>query len=440
MTEKASLEVEILTADGVRNLDKVKKEFKDLDKHVEKSHGLLKGLFTIEAARAGIDVLRAGAGAVRQIYAAGVEAQRAWDGLGVGLKARGGDLAAVRKEVEAFADAMSHRKAVADEGVVSVLNDLVRYGYDLPKAMEQVPFVLDVAARWHLELADAAEHVGKTFQGDLGAAEELGIAFRKVGNEAGDARNLLEAMAKESSGAHDAIVAKDPGLRLALSMERLRMDMAERVRPEVDRALEGIIARINGMDPKTLEDFGKSTVTILKAVADAALATGQAMAWLESRRPETISGAESAISLVASKFNEHRAASQRKAAEMTQDPAARARLLERADQNEQMARAYGRNVNRALGQRAAEVAARQRREAESAEEQKRREAAREAEAARAVTLDRPDTSTLSPVIAENDLIRARQATAKAAARHMEQQRPPRMEVVVRDHASRIIVH
>jgi hypothetical protein len=92
-------------------------------------------------------------------------AQRAISQLDNSLANIGVDLRKVRPDIDAAVASLQKVAAVDDDEAIGALNRLVQLSGDYRKSLANLPLVADVAAAKNIDLADAAERVGKIMAG-----------------------------------------------------------------------------------------------------------------------------------------------------------------------------------------------------------------------------------------------------------------------------------
>jgi hypothetical protein len=257
-----------------RAFNAYERELKKAERHNDdmvKANGRLRTSFGSVWSRGGAAFAAAGGAAavvagVRSITKASGEAEASQKRMEAQLKASGISYKAHADEIDNVIQKTSKLAALDDEDLQDAFTNLVRSTGSVSKGLNLVGLAADIARAKHLDVAKAAEIVGKVANGNTGVLGRYGISVRK-GADATEAlgqlqdkfRGQAEAYGKTQQGAMD---------RVGVAFENLQETLGKRLGPTITRAANSLARFIDQM--QTGEGAGGRFAHGLERIADGA--------------------------------------------------------------------------------------------------------------------------------------------------------------------------
>jgi hypothetical protein len=260
-----------------KRLSGIQGQIDGLGKSLSGIKSLVGGLFAIDVGRLGVSAFRAVAHGLRSIVNAGRASQQAMDDLRISLQAQNISWEQAKAGVETFVAAFTKAKSVKDDDIINAIATLVKGGRDLNESYRQMPFVLDIAARGHMKIVEAAELLNRVQHGQFRALKQFGIDFQATGNMAQDVVRGTQLLFEQVQGAHELALKTDPLKVFVAEWENLKSTVGGKVLPIINQNLETLGNMLKGLDPAQINKWAESAVKSLGDVAAAALRTADAL-------------------------------------------------------------------------------------------------------------------------------------------------------------------
>lgn len=195
--------------------------------------GFLKGAIPVAAIVGGIAAVGAG------LLAAGKAAAEEEEGiakLSAAVKASGGEWGTASDEIESYLAAELKRTALDDGPGREAISRLTTTTGDYRKALELMPLVQDLARAKGMDLAAAAEIVGKVSEGNTGILSRYGIVLDKGATS----QDALAAMQTKFAGQAEGYGNTTSGAqdKLRIAMGNLKETVGTAVLPIMSKLAE----------------------------------------------------------------------------------------------------------------------------------------------------------------------------------------------------------
>lgn len=194
---------------------------------------------------------------VKNFYKTAEEATAAWDDLQASLRQSDAQWAKTRDGAENLAQTLGEKFTVDDEDIAKIQAKLVNAGYTYEQSVRQVGLVMDVAARYHIGLEEAAGAVGRIFMGNTKVMKQFGLEASKTGDSTKDAQANMAKLAESTAGAHDRMIARNPGKAAALMVDQVHEALSRGFIAEFSKALIGVDQAASGAS-QSIQDLARS--------------------------------------------------------------------------------------------------------------------------------------------------------------------------------------
>ena len=210
---------------------------KDSDKAKKEAHSIEKTFAAVKSGLAALGIFSFMKAGIAEL----AEGEQAADRLAIKLRMMGGNWQENAEKATQYAEAMSRVTGIEDDEIIPAFTDLLNITGNYNDAMALMPDILDLAVDKKMDVAAAAEQVGRAFIGDQRALGQLGMQYGVAREDADSFGKVIGAMRQQAEG---AATSQD---NLALSLKKnqnvwkdFTKNVAEALAPII-RFLSGVI-------------------------------------------------------------------------------------------------------------------------------------------------------------------------------------------------------